>query len=274
MSVKIIADSVNSHGGRLTTFECKMHRYIWSEMLTHRVFARNSASSRARPIQKVIDSVCDDMAVPLVWGTAQPGMQAGPPLEGERLAAALDVWREAASAAVDYATILQEMGVAKEIVNRVLEPYSYTTAIITGSEFQNFFTQRCYSDAQAEIRIIAEKMRELYESSEPKLLKQDEWHLPYIQDNESDFDIEKLKKLSAARCARVSYLSHDGKRDLVKDFELFDRLVTHGHWSPLEHVCRQMTTEDQPEGPFVQAKWYCFRHDFYSKAPERLSNES
>ena len=268
MPARIISDSVNQYGERLTTFEIKVHRYIWSEFLTHRVFARNAASSRARPIQKVIDSVCDDIAVPLVWGTAQPGMQAGPPLEGDLLNEALDVWIEAASAAVDYATILQNMNVSKEVVNRVLEPYSYTTAIITGSEFQNFFTQRCNSDAQAEIRIPAEKMRELYESSEPKLLKQNEWHLPYIQENEKYFDTENLKKLSAARCARVSYLSHDGKRDVSKDFELFTRLVTHGHWSPLEHVCRPADLEENPVGPFARERWHCFRHEFASNAPQ------
>lgn len=264
MSVKIIADSINSHGHRLTTFEIKVHRYIWSEFLTHRVFARNSASSRARPIQKVIDSVYEDMATPLVWGTSQSGMQAGPPLAGDEQSEALAVWREAASAAVDYATILQDMGVAKEIVNRILEPYSYTTSIVTGTDFQNFFNQRCHPDAQAEIRIPAEEMRELYENSVPNYILQGQWHLPYVQENEKDFDLENLKKLSAARCARVSYLSHDGKRDLTKDYELFEYLISHGHWSPLEHVCRPEKPNEDPKGPFAspkRTKWYCFRHD-------------
>lgn len=261
MNAQIIADSIYENGTRLTTFEITVHRFIWPEFLTYRVWARNAASSRARPIFKVIDSVTENMATPIVWGTVNTdgGMQAGPPLEGGELTEAQAIWREAAYAAVDYAVMLAELNVSKEIVNRILEPYSWHTAIITGTNFQNFFTQRCDSDAQAEIREPAELMRSLYDMSVPQELEVGRWHLPYVQDDEHYMDIEILKKISAARCGRVSYLTHGGKRDASKDLELFDRLVVNGHWSPLEHVARPKKIDELQYGPLIG--WRSLRHD-------------
>ena len=267
MNAQIIADSIYENGTRLTTFEVTVHRFIWPEFLTYRVWARNAASSRARPIYKVIEGIEENLAEPLHWGTVHPegGMQAGPPLEGEDLSDAQAIWREAAYAAIDYAQMLADLDVSKEVVNRILEPYSWHTAIITGTDFQNFFTQRCDSDAQAEIREPAELMRSLYEVNAPQELEINQWHLPYIQDDEFYMDIELLKKVSAARCGRVSYLTHAGKRDTSKDLELFDRLVASGHWSPLEHVARPKKPDDFQYGPLIG--WRSLRHDI-QYAPE------
>src|SRR5208337_72397 len=54
--------------------------------------------------------------------------------------------------------------------------------------------------------------------------------------------LEILKRVSTARCARVSYfLPESGERsDVKRDLELCDRLSSSGHWSPFEHVARPM----------------------------------
>jgi hypothetical protein len=55
-----------------------------------------------------------------------------------------------------------------------------------------------------------------------------------------------MKMLSAARCARVSYLTQDGLRDQQEDFKLYERLVTAKpmHASPLEHVATPCECEE------------------------------
>ena len=49
----IAADSINVKGKRITTFIVTMPRIVLAELNTHRVFSRNSASSRAIPFTKM-----------------------------------------------------------------------------------------------------------------------------------------------------------------------------------------------------------------------------
>jgi len=95
---------------------------------------------------------------------------------------------------------------------------------------------RCAPNAQPELRVAAIAMRDALRASTPREVGYGEWHLPLILDDERGLDPELLRTVSAARCARVSYLTHDGQRDLDKDVELYHRLVRDGHLSPLEHV--------------------------------------
>jgi thymidylate synthase ThyX len=249
-AAKIIADSISEAGDRLTTFEVTYPRPIHSEMMTHRNFSRNAGSSRAIPVEKMIRNVLDDPFIPIYWGKNQKGMQAEVELDETDQLYARQEWDVAMNRAVECVKNLQEIGVHKQIANRLLEPFSWITVIITATEWSNFFALRANPMAQPEIRKIAEMMKDLYETNTPKLLKYDEWHLPYI--TEEDFRnqaitcvsaatreaiiLEDKKKVSAARCARVSYLTHDGKRDIQADLDLYERLVSGGHLSPLEHV--------------------------------------
>ena len=82
---KIIADSISETGERLTTVQVKFHRYILSEVNTHRVFSRNYSSSRAIPISKLIEQVRKDPAMPVYWGKNKAGMQAEQKLSGDDL---------------------------------------------------------------------------------------------------------------------------------------------------------------------------------------------
>ena len=236
---KIVADSVSEVGDRLTTMEVTFPRMVLAEFNTHRVFSRNSASSRAIPVEKQLQRIMDDPFIPVWWGRNQSGMQANHELVGHDLEQAKFQWLAARDSAVGHVQRLLELGLHKQITNRLLEPFMWHTVIVTATEWSNFFALRANPMAQPEIRVIAEMMRDVYGESEPVLVRDGEWHLPLIQPEERDgkFEFsEEARKISAARCARVSYLTHDGKRDLEADLKLFDRLAGAGHMSPFEHV--------------------------------------
>lgn len=242
---KVIADSISEAGKRITTMQIKFHRFILPEFNTHRVFSRNFSSSRAIPTSKLIEQVRNDPATPVHWGKNQPGMQAAEELSGTDLELAKHEWRIAAHIAGDTAENMARLGVHKQLINRLLEPFLWSTGIVTSTEWDNFFELRAHEDAQPEIHELAIKMRDARNNSIPQLLKEGEWHLPYISDNEKNdqfFKIEAnrfmLQKISAARCCRVSYLKHDGSApDINDDLALFQRLAgsVPQHMSPLEH---------------------------------------
>jgi thymidylate synthase ThyX len=277
---KVLADSVSPAGHRLTTLEATFPRFVLAEFNTHRVFSRNSASSRAIPIFKQLQRVLEDPYVPIEFGSNQPGMQAGPALEGEKKLAAEEEWLQARDDAVrrvlglvtDPASAAAEeplellarveaaqrekarpdewLNVHKQVANRLLEPFMWHTVIVTATEWDNFWNLRCHADAQPEIRLIAELMGAATRASEPARLEHGEWHLPLVrpEDRQEGISSEELIKVSAGRCARVSYLTHAGKRDLSADLELHDRLLSSGHMSPLEHPARPLTPAELEEG--------------------------
>jgi thymidylate synthase ThyX len=274
--VKVLADSLSPAGHRLTTLEATFPRFVLAEFNTHRVFSRNSASSRAIPIFKQLRRVLEHPYVPIEFGANQPGMQAGTPLDGEARLAAEREWLGARDDAVrrvlalvagpdevapdeDLAAALSRieqtyrggerpaswLNVHKQVANRLLEPFMWHTVIVTATEWDNFFNLRCHPDAQPEIRRIATAMRDARDGSEPAALGHDEWHLPLVrpEDREQADSLDDLLKISAGRCARVSYLTHAGERDLAADIELHDRLIASGHMSPLEHPARPADDE-------------------------------
>ncbi len=250
-SARIVADSVSrfegfTSGDRLTTMVVTFPRMVLAEFNTHRMFSRNSASSRAIPVERQLARVLEDPFVPVHFGANQAGMQAGAELEGDQLAAAKAEWLHARDSAVRHVQHLLDYGLHKQVTNRILEPFMWHTVVVTATEWSNFFALRCHPDAQPEIRVVAEMMRGLYEVNEPEPVEVGQWHLPFIQDEERDgaFELsEEARKISAARCARVSYLTHEGQRDLEADLRLYDRLVSGGHLSPLEHVA----TPNEPQ---------------------------
>lgn len=235
----VLLDSITEQGDRLTTMEVCFPRIVLAEFNTHRVFSRNSASSRAIPIEKMIERVERDPYVPEYWGKNQSGMQADEAIPDDTAAHAEQVWRDSLANQLAAAKALADLGVHKQLSNRLLEPFMWHTVIVTATEWSNFFALRANKDAQPEIQRIARLMQDAYRESKPRIVQAGEWHLPLLQPDEQSLakeDIMQACKISAARCARVSYLTHDGKRDIAKDIELYDRLVSAGHMSPLEHV--------------------------------------
>lgn len=243
ITAKVICDSSQTCLGvysRLTTIEAVFPRIILAELNTHRTFSRNSASSRAIPVSTTVGRVVNDPFVPQ-FGRNQKGMQEGAPFTGEEEKGLRDIWLSARDAAVYHAKKLSDQGVHKSVCNRLIEPFSWHTCIISSTEWENFFSQRCSHLAEPHMQVLAYAIRNALQESQPRELKAGEWHAPYLQpDDFKELDMDTLVAVSAARCARVSYLTHDGQRDIYKDLALFDKLSTSkpGHWSPLEHVAR------------------------------------
>lgn len=250
----VIADSISDQGIRITTFQLRYWRAIHAELMTHRVFSRNAGSSRARPSQAIITQVRTDPWGPLHWGANESGMQASTELTFEQIAKAKDEWYKAASSAALNATNLLNMGLHKQIVNRVLEPFTYIDVVVTATEYANWFALRLDKDAQPEIQQLAQAMKDAMDASKPVLLNPGEWHLPYITTNDyaeaqnhvsyviskdrPETLLDLLKKISAARCARTSYKAFDGKvASIDDDLSLFDKLMSGNlkHASPTEH---------------------------------------
>lgn len=251
-SAKIIADSVSPAGHRFTTFECVYPRIVLAEVNTHRALSRVSASSRAVPVEKMVRRVLEDPYVPTHWGQNQKGMQAEQDLSPEQQAKARTEWLFARDSAVDHVKQLLSIGLHKQITNRLLEPFMWHPTVISGTEFSNFFNLRDHTAAHPDFRDLAHAMRELHGKSNPKQLSCSDWHLPYIADEDYETAIlldpthptaviDTLCKVSVGRCARVSTLTHEGKRDLQADVDLHDKMMAGGHMSPYENVARPMT---------------------------------
>jgi thymidylate synthase ThyX len=239
-SVKVLKDSINSNKQRLTTLEITFPRCVLSEFNTHRMFSRNSSSSRAIPIEKIIKRVTEDPFIPVYWGKNKSGMQATEELSFREQDVAKEKWLFAMKAAVNSVYQLLALNVHKQISNRILEPWMWQTVIVTATEWENFFALRCHPDAQPEIRKAAVMMKDAMNNSTPTPIKYGDWHLPLVDDliqlRVDKFDLEDIKRISVGRCARVSYLTHDGKRDPKADIELCNKLLKGGHMSPFEHV--------------------------------------
>ena len=254
---KVIAHSASStHDAQIITMQLRYPRFIHSEFMTHRMFSRNASSSRAIPVAKMIEQVQSEPAMPIHWGKNQPGMQARTE-NGELVnvgwtpddwVPAQEAWRVAASGAVFMAERFAAAGYHKQIVNRLLEPFQWISVVVTATEWDNFFELRDHEDAQPEIRYLAQLMSAAIDASTPVVRCPSRggasWHLPYISDEESErFTLRQLLAMSTARCARVSYLTHDGKQpDPAADLALHERLVASRpiHASPTEHQAEVM----------------------------------
>ena len=237
IEAKVIAHSRSPGSPDLITIQARYPRFIHAEVMTHRVFSRNASSSRAIPIQRMIQDVIDDPAMPVAWGSNKPGMQAGEELDYFAKQACVAQWLAARDFAVERARVIAAEGAHKQIANRLLEPFGHISVVITATEWENFFDLRCHPDADPTMRALAEAMRDAIAASEAV---EREWHLPYLRGDEillqREYGMERLALISAARCARVSYLNHDGSSpDIAKDLALAQRLLESKHMSPFEH---------------------------------------
>jgi thymidylate synthase ThyX len=267
ITVKVIEDSISEAGARLTTLQLTYPRFVHSEFMTHRVFSRNASSSRAIPVAKMIEQVRNNPAMPIHWGKNQPGMQAREELTGSDLERAQNAWRYAAEKAAQIAEDMMEVGLHKQVANRILEPFQFIHVVVTATEWDNFDLLRDHKDADPNIGELAYLMRQARSESHPKLLYPGEWHLPYVTHEERmEYPAETLVKLSAARCARASYNKHDGTTpDVESDTELFGQLVIRPytdkrgnvlgyndpiHASPIEHQATPLRDPERWSGNF------------------------
>jgi len=217
ISAKVITDSKNEFGNRITTMVVTMPRIILAEFNTHRMFSRNSTSSRAIPFEKMVKSVEENPFIPIAWQKDHKGMQ-GVEYFSEDDVFNVDKhkweWLRARDHAISKAKELNNTGVTKQLCNRLLEPFMWHTVIVTATEWENFFALRCpqyefnnityrswkdvakegtldsnandlyklsRNKGQAEIHMmaLAEAMWDAYNVSTPKELKAGEWHIPF-----------------------------------------------------------------------------------------------
>ena len=297
------------------------------------MFARNASSSRAIPFKKAVQRIIEDPFIPKQWPVNEKGMQGFTVLGGVQQKRAVAKWLEARDAAIRFATDMASevceycqgsggslfinregdatcthcggdglgLNVHKQLVNRLIEPWSWITVCVTGDwgAWSNYFALRCHKDAQPEIQEQAYMAQLAYFRSEPRVLLKGQWHTPYIRPEEYS-EIEKwveqqntirqkdgfvfplsylntLIQISGGRAARTSYLTQEGTRDFAKDIELFERLRNHTplHASPFEHVCEAMGN-DLRYGAYTG--WRAYRHtlpteyvtDFKPNHPELL----
>lgn len=251
IEAKIIAHSKSSVNGKeIITWELEYPRFCHSEVMTHRLFSRNAASSRAIPVAKMIEMVRQSPAAPVHWGKNQPGMQAKEELIGGDLVAAQCDWQAAANAAASVANRMVEVGVHKQITNRILEPFQWMKTVVTATEFDNWFWLRNHPDAQPEIKRLAEVMWEALQNSTPVTLEPGDWHMPYFGGENVGYwlqgcgiPLEDALAISSSCCAQVSYRKLDDSLDKAKD--IFAKLIESKpcHASPTEH---QATPMDYP----------------------------
>lgn len=248
ISVKIVKDSITDDGSRLITWCWEYPRMIHAEIMTHRALSRNSASSRAIPAGSLRRRTENAPATPIYWGQNQKGMQANQELEGDALQDACNWWRHGLALMSEHHAHGEALGLHKQIVNRVIEPWMVIAVVVSTTDHANLFHQRKHHAAEPHFQCIANLAWELFHNHMPTYVAPGGWHLPYVDTGIESLGslhpptyIDVAKKVSTARCARVSYLTHEGKRDAVEDIRLHDDLASTidadepGHFSPFEH---------------------------------------
>lgn len=258
----------------LSTLLLRYPRCIHAEFMTHRMLSKNSASSRAIPVAKLIKSIEEDPFVPLHWGRNQKGMQAfeendsfvilpvASVLRGNPLASREEAWLHGMEKMLALAESFDKAGYHKQIVNRLIEPWMHITVLASGMDvgaWSNFLALRDHPDAEPHIAMLAREIRKCLEREDDiQTLYPGEWHLPFVDTQREDngelshrlhhgefgeqfIEIEEAKKISVSRCASTSYKTVDGfDMTLDRAIALHDKLVssTPLHASPCEHVAQ------------------------------------
>lgn len=297
-SANIITHSQAPNSEELLTMEVEMHRFILPEFNTHRSFSRNFQSSRAVPIEKMIEQVRNDPAMPVHWGKNQSGMVAQNELDSpvlDNLGYEFSVqqwWRLSAEEAASAAEAMSEAGYHKQVVNRLLEPFMKTKGVVTATRtaFEAFFKLRCHKDAQPEIKLLAERMQKAVAESTPNKLQYGEYHLPYVHmtqdpytpeyaeyysdvDHTVKYSVSEAIKVSCSCNAQVSYRRLD--ESLGKALKVYNMLNLPvvgvypddpPHYSPTEHIAKVM--EDHKHESFMSGNFHSGVFWQYRKALE------
>jgi hypothetical protein len=242
----VVKDSLNTHGDRLTTMHLHYPWFIHDEFMKYQMFSSNTSASQAIPVQRLIENVRNDTVWPSYWGPTH-------------IEDCMEIWRYARDASIEYAKALDACGANSQIVSRLLEPFSHIDVLVSATEYDTFFQSPKFCP---EIRELADKMYDAVTDSDPDQLGEGEWHLPFItiEDFRAGLREAQLAKVSAARCARVSYLTHEGKLPTIgEDIMLFDRMIDGEPVDarPQEHPAMAWS-DDQDEPVFMPSNFSGF----------------
>lgn len=258
MQVEVILASASNTGSPpIYTIRMRYPRPIHGEIMTHRVFGRNARSSRAVPVRTMLNEVRRIPYVPWHWGKNQRGMQASEECDElieldvpqvDEMTQELDyqtvrmtneeAWLHARTEAADIAEAFMTAGYHKQNPNRLLEPFSWIDTLITATQWQNFLWLRQHHAAEPHLQDLANLVATAMEYCTLQHLEFGEWHLPYITEEEKRlYHTDMLKKISAARCARISYEPFNGEASIEAELDRYNLLMTDErvHASPLEH---------------------------------------
>ena len=254
---RVVAASQSAYcDTKMTTFEIEFPRFILAEVNTHCMLEKNAASSRAIPVAKMLENLKENHATPIHWGKNQAGMVADKEVDAEIAQKAKELW-ESAFATVDgicYEMI--DLGIHKQVANRLNEPFQIVKMVISGTEWNNFFYLRMHEDADPHFQELARCMYEAASKAEYETLYEDEWHVPYVRtyreangkryylDNNGDYiSAFTARQVSASCCAQVSYRKCDDS--IEKAEAVFDKLnigskTKPAHASPTTHQATPM----------------------------------
>lgn len=254
----VLAKSI-ANGITITTFLIDFPRFILAELNTHRAVSKNGASSRAIPVAQQIKRVQDNPVVPIHFGLNQAGMSADTEVDENTKNKGVYEWLFNANRSVVGAQILQGMGVHKQVVNRIMEPYSFMRMVVTATEWDNFFWLRLHKDADPHIAELARVMLHAYQQTPAVVLTKDCWHTPFfaqgfwspIVENAHGITAQEAIEHSMSCCAQTSYRKLDMSTE--KTEAIVERLFNgeRVHASPSEHIAKPI--EFTHCNPFIEA---------------------
>lgn len=229
MEVKVLLDSVNPYTNiRLTTLHCVYPQFIHQQVLTHRMFSRNSSSLRAISFDRITDW---DLVLP-TWTEEKKGMQGSIVTDDLTNDKADSLVKELYIKTQQICKQLQELGIHHQNINDYLRPFTNIHTVITATDWSNFFQQRLHESTKPDMQRLAWLIYYALEDSKPIKLYN---HIPLVEDlMPIDFNIREIQLISAARLARISYFKWQD--DPQKDLELAKKLIEKNHPSPFEHI--------------------------------------
>jgi hypothetical protein len=271
LNCKIVADSINLENCRLTTILFKRFPYcLIQEPATHRLNvssaispffldqSRNSASTRAIPLKKLIEQVRNDPFVP-TFQLNKRGMSGSEITNGDFLERQKLDWLDAMHLAIKQVEMYEERGIHKSKPSKLLIPWLRIPILISSTNWDGFFKLRCADDVDVDLLYQTQDAKRMYDKSQPRLLKLGEWHIPLEakSDNPNHSHLHILKA-SAANVARLSYMNHENKIDFEGNLNLAESLIENGHMSPFEHIaCNEETDQRYRNfGGFSQLRMY------------------
>lgn len=236
---------------KVTTFELEYPRFIHAELMTHRVFSRNAASSRAIPITEMIRLAEEHTAIP-IWTKNQAGMQGKVAEDIDTIQHATEIWEDAMIHTIKKVQELDAIGIHKQNANRLLEPFQHIKTIVTTTDLSNWNNLRMHPDAQPEIQALATAMFLAEIQCDTQELSAGEWHLPYT--TEADGTPATRKMISASCCAQVSYRKNDDSFEKAE--KIYDMLISAEvlHASPFEHQCTGLIPGQEQRGNLIGFK--------------------